>query len=67
MEMGRPTTLWTGCCIGSISTFISHTLTRQGATVNRQAAGQSIASAFGAAHRTRAKGAFRVPEGSNML
>ena len=38
MEMGRPTTLWTGCCIGSISTFIGNTLTRQGATVNRQAA-----------------------------
>ena len=45
MEMGRPTTLWTGCCIGSISTFISHTLTRQGATVNRQAAGRP--SVFG--------------------
>ena len=38
METGRPTTLRTGCCIGSISTFISNTLLLLLATVNRQAA-----------------------------
>jgi len=45
METGRPTTLRTGCCIGSISTFISNTLLLLLATVNRQADRQSVARA----------------------
>ena len=34
MVSGRPTTLCTGCCIGSISTFMQITLLQAGEVVN---------------------------------